>query len=144
MERATGRNQRNTGGRLSQAPGCSGCSLVAAGSRLCTMASPILMSESEPNQKCFWSTEADVLSLLWSCSIRVGSSQAEANHFIRFCSEQISKKYLGFVCLKHGFVKFGIFIAIGFENFQKKLLLRIRYRKKIGIKREVGFSIKNI
>ena len=30
--------------------------------------SPILMSESESNQKCFWSTEADVLSLLWSCS----------------------------------------------------------------------------
>ena len=34
-----------------------------------------------------------------------------------FGIEKNYQKNLGFVCLKHGFVKFGIGIGIGFETF---------------------------
>ena len=36
---------------------------------------------------------------------------------IGFVMEKNYQKNLGFVCLKHGFLKFGIGIGIGFETF---------------------------
>ena len=63
------------------------------------------------------------------------------------------QKDLGFVCLKHGFVKLGIGIGISFKTFPFFWWYRIRYRKnwfkkvsdsvsqKFVIDKSIGFGI---
>ena len=51
------------------------------------------------------------------------------------------QKNLGFVCFKHGFVKFGIGIGISFETFPIFLMVSVSVSKKFGIEKSIGFGI---
>ena len=46
--------------------------------------------------------------------------------------------------MKHGFVKFGIGIGIGFETFPIFLMVSDSVSKKFGIEKSIGFGIGNI
>ena len=60
---------------------------------------------------------------------------------IRFCIEKKLSQNLGFVCLKHGFVKFGICIGIGFETFPFFWMVSDSVSKKFGIEKSIRFGI---
>ena len=51
------------------------------------------------------------------------------------------QKNLGFVCLKHSFVKFGIGIGIGFKTFPVFWLVSDSVSKKFEIEKSIGFGI---
>ena len=60
---------------------------------------------------------------------------------IGFVIEKNYQKNLCFVCLKHGFLKFGIGIGIGFETFPVFWLVSDSVSKKFGIEKSIGFGI---
>ena len=61
-----------------------------------------------------------------------------------FGIEKNYQKILGFVCLKHGFVKFGIGIGIGFETLLFFGMVSDLALKKFGIEKSIGFGVKKI
>ena len=60
---------------------------------------------------------------------------------LKFGIEKIYQKSLGFLCFKHGFVKFGIGIGIGFKTCPIFLIVSDSASKIFCIEISIGFGI---